>query len=211
MVAVRTGQTMSNCQRFWFVWHCWVVDILDRFQINSTHFLPTSKRAIDASKMPSRGPIRSWRFRVSLRQLIGKIDVSDPHFVRCIKPNPEKAGVLPCIDVPWSKCCFIHHEAPCGCHLLHKEFTRSDLIEQRCRTSSIRHWLEAQRFFFMSCSQWCFTNLYLRHVVTRFEKWPCALQTSRDSWWFRRLWLFHIIYNFLYLGIFQAYPRYIYP
>ena len=96
MVTVSTGQTMSNCLRFWFVWHCWVVDILDRFHINSNYFLPTSKRAIDASKMPSRGPNCFWRFRVSLRQLIGKIDVSDPHFVRCIKPNPEKARILLC-------------------------------------------------------------------------------------------------------------------
>ncbi|CAJ1399734.1 unnamed protein product [Effrenium voratum] len=44
---------------------------------------------------PAKSPGRktkstSSKFRCSLRMLIGKINTSDPHFVRCIKPNAEK-------------------------------------------------------------------------------------------------------------------------
>ncbi|CAK9017551.1 unnamed protein product, partial [Durusdinium trenchii] len=43
------------------------------------------------SKSSGRKPkSTSAKFRSSLRLLLAKIDISDPHFVRCIKPNAEK-------------------------------------------------------------------------------------------------------------------------
>ena len=188
---------MSNCLGFWFVWHCWVLDILDRF-----HMIPPVFSNFKKSHWFIKNA-KSWSYPfLKVPGFSTAADWQD----RCLGPAlcpmhqaQPREGPGQWIDVPWSKCCFIHHKALFGCQLLHKEFTRSDLIEQRCRTSSTRHWLEAQRFPLRTST------------VTRFQKCTCTLQTSRDSWWFRRLWLFHTIYKFLYPGIFQAYPRYTYP
>lgn len=88
------GEVMYNCEGF-------LQKNLDKPPEDFIKLIPSStqdllkllakEEAVPSPGAKGRKPkSTSAKFRVSLRQLIGKIDVSDPHFVRCIKPNPEK-------------------------------------------------------------------------------------------------------------------------
>eukprot|EP00435_Cladocopium_sp_Y103_P027520 s161_g6.t2 len=91
------GEVMYNCEGF-------LQKNVDKPPEDFIKLIPSSslellkELAKDSEVQPSQASKNSGRkpkstsakFRLSLRQLIGKIDVSDPHFVRCIKPNTEK-------------------------------------------------------------------------------------------------------------------------
>uniref|UniRef100_A0A4W5JSY1 Myosin motor domain-containing protein n=1 Tax=Hucho hucho TaxID=62062 RepID=A0A4W5JSY1_9TELE len=59
-----------------------------------------------------RKPTVSSQFRDSLHSLMGTLSVSNPFFVRCIKPNNEKVSIIYYISMSFTLHIYINPKSP---------------------------------------------------------------------------------------------------